>query len=74
MIIRVVSSLNDLIEALAFSLFLSLRLSLGTMKLLYSSVVHPTKSMFLTWVGKSSHRNEWDFHTESTFCPIYFQK
>lgn len=74
MIIRVVSSLNDLIEALAFSLFLSLRLSLGTMKLLYSGVVHPTKSTFLTWVPKRSHGNEWDFHTESTFCPIYFQK
>lgn len=53
MIIRVVSSLNDLIEALACSLFLSLRLSLGTMKLLCSGVMCLTKSIFLTWNRKS---------------------
>lgn len=79
MIIRVVSSLNTLIEALVFSLFLSLSLSLGTMKLQCSGVVHLTKSTLLAWHGKSEgcHCSEWEFPVKRAFCPSnisFFQK
>lgn len=55
MIIRVVSSLNDLIEALAFSLFLSLRLSLGTRKLCVLVWCISQRTCF--YLGMRSHRD-----------------